>query len=79
MYYLFLPHRIEPLISEEFMHKRPVIIPYHRGGKRLYVVYKVRDYFLEYFVYNVSVMFFLVLISCQNRNLKKGWRRILRL
>ncbi|KAL0417935.1 UNVERIFIED_CONTAM: Phospholipase SGR2 [Sesamum radiatum] len=30
-------YRIEPLVSKEFVHKRPVIVPYHRGGKRLYV------------------------------------------
>ncbi|PIN14650.1 hypothetical protein CDL12_12716 [Handroanthus impetiginosus] len=30
-------YRIEPLICKECIHKRPVIIPYHRGGKRLYV------------------------------------------
>ncbi|KAH6812598.1 shoot gravitropism 2 [Perilla frutescens var. frutescens] len=33
-------YRIEPLTCEEFMNKPPVTIPYHRGGKRLYVVYK---------------------------------------
>ncbi|XP_042068147.1 phospholipase SGR2-like isoform X5 [Salvia splendens] len=33
-------YRIEPLVCEEIMHKPPVIIPYHRGGKRLYVVLK---------------------------------------
>ncbi|KAK4419768.1 Phospholipase SGR2 [Sesamum alatum] len=30
-------YRIEPLICKEFIHKSPAIIPYHRGGKRLYV------------------------------------------
>ncbi|KAL0460390.1 UNVERIFIED_CONTAM: Phospholipase SGR2 [Sesamum latifolium] len=30
-------YRIEPLVCKEFVHKRPVIVPYHRGGKRLYV------------------------------------------
>ncbi|KAL6499940.1 hypothetical protein OROGR_027850 [Orobanche gracilis] len=30
-------YRIEPLVCKEFIHKRPVIVPYHRGGKRLYV------------------------------------------
>ncbi|KAI3450171.1 hypothetical protein Pfo_006836 [Paulownia fortunei] len=33
-------YRIEPLICKEFMHKLPVTIPYHRGGKRLYVVFQ---------------------------------------
>lgn len=30
-------YRIEPLVCKEYVDKRPVIIPYHRGGKRLYV------------------------------------------
>ncbi|GFP98743.1 phospholipase sgr2 [Phtheirospermum japonicum] len=30
-------YRIEPLVCKEFIHERPVIVPYHRGGKRLYV------------------------------------------
>ncbi|CAA2985724.1 phospholipase SGR2 isoform X1 [Olea europaea subsp. europaea] len=45
MFNIFHPYdpvayRIEPLICKEFVHKRPVIIPYHRGGKRLYVGYQ---------------------------------------
>ncbi|PIA60315.1 hypothetical protein AQUCO_00300073v1 [Aquilegia coerulea] len=28
---------IEPLVCKEFVNKRPVIIPYHRGGKRLHI------------------------------------------
>lgn len=30
-------YRVEPLICEEYIRKRPVIIPYHRGGKRLHI------------------------------------------
>ncbi|KMZ67626.1 hypothetical protein ZOSMA_25G00110 [Zostera marina] len=30
-------YRIEPLICKEYMGKRPVLIPYHRGGKRLHI------------------------------------------
>lgn len=30
-------YRIEPLICKEHISKRPVIIPYHRGGKRLHI------------------------------------------
>ncbi|KAF3340766.1 Phospholipase SGR2 [Carex littledalei] len=30
-------YRIEPLVCEEYTNIRPVIIPYHRGGKRLHV------------------------------------------
>ncbi|KAL6499936.1 hypothetical protein OROGR_027846 [Orobanche gracilis] len=35
-------YRIEPLVCKEFIHKRPVIVPYHRGGKRLYVGFQWR-------------------------------------
>ncbi|WOL03623.1 phospholipase SGR2 [Canna indica] len=30
-------YRVEPLICKEFIKRRPVIIPYHRGGKRLHI------------------------------------------
>lgn len=30
-------YRIEPLICKEYISKRPVIIPYHKGGKRLHI------------------------------------------
>ncbi|KAK1262953.1 hypothetical protein QJS04_geneDACA018576 [Acorus gramineus] len=30
-------YRIEPLICKEYIGKRPIIIPYHRGGKRLHI------------------------------------------
>lgn len=30
-------YRLEPLICKEYVSKRPVIIPYHRGGKRLHI------------------------------------------
>ncbi|XP_047954529.1 phospholipase SGR2-like [Salvia hispanica] len=33
-------YRVEPLICKDYDNKRPVIIPYHRGGKRLYVGYQ---------------------------------------
>ncbi|KAL5550907.1 hypothetical protein UlMin_001083 [Ulmus minor] len=29
--------RLEPLVCKECINKRPVIIPYHKGGKRLYI------------------------------------------
>ncbi|XP_072999918.1 phospholipase SGR2-like isoform X1 [Typha latifolia] len=29
--------RIEPLVCKEYVSKHPVIIPYHRGGKRLHI------------------------------------------
>ncbi|KAK3120841.1 hypothetical protein QOZ80_8BG0642460 [Eleusine coracana subsp. coracana] len=30
-------YRIEPLVCEDYINKRPVIVPYHRGGKRIHV------------------------------------------
>ncbi|AQK51147.1 Phospholipase SGR2 [Zea mays] len=30
-------YRIEPLVCEDYLKKRPVIVPYHRGGKRIHV------------------------------------------
>lgn len=30
-------YRVEPLICKEYTSKRPVIIPYHKGGKRLHI------------------------------------------
>ncbi|KAJ0969391.1 hypothetical protein J5N97_022268 [Dioscorea zingiberensis] len=30
-------YRIEPLVCKEYISKRPVLIPYHRGGKRLHI------------------------------------------
>ncbi|KAJ3691677.1 hypothetical protein LUZ61_020841 [Rhynchospora tenuis] len=33
-------YRIEPLVCEEYINIRPVIVPYHRGGRRLHVGYQ---------------------------------------
>ncbi|KAJ0016775.1 hypothetical protein Pint_10601 [Pistacia integerrima] len=30
-------YRVEPLVCKEFLTVHPVIIPYHRGGKRLHI------------------------------------------
>ncbi|XP_062192123.1 phospholipase SGR2-like [Phragmites australis] len=30
-------YRVEPLVCEDYINKRPVIVPYHRGGKRIHV------------------------------------------
>ncbi|XP_015885497.1 phospholipase SGR2 isoform X2 [Ziziphus jujuba] len=30
-------YRIEPLVCKEYSSKRPVIVPYHKGGKRLHI------------------------------------------
>ena len=31
------PREIEPLVCEYYISKCPVIVPYHRGGKRIHV------------------------------------------
>lgn len=33
--------RIEPLVCKEYISKRPVIVPYHKGGRRLYIGFQV--------------------------------------
>ncbi|XXG39461.1 hypothetical protein AAC387_Pa01g0415 [Persea americana] len=30
-------YRVEPLVCKEYISKRPVIVPYHKGGKRLHI------------------------------------------
>ncbi|XP_052188278.1 phospholipase SGR2 isoform X2 [Diospyros lotus] len=30
-------YRVEPLVCKEYISRRPVIIPYHKGGKRLHI------------------------------------------
>ncbi|CAJ2655320.1 unnamed protein product [Trifolium pratense] len=42
MFNIFHPYdpvayRVEPLVCKEYFGKRPVLIPYHRGGKRLHI------------------------------------------
>ncbi|KAL1204964.1 Phospholipase SGR2 [Cardamine amara subsp. amara] len=42
MFNIFHPYdpvayRVEPLVCKEYLPNRPVIIPYHRGGKRLHI------------------------------------------
>ncbi|XP_038884944.1 phospholipase SGR2 isoform X1 [Benincasa hispida] len=33
-------YRVEPLVCKEYMLKRPVIIPFHRGGRRLHIGFR---------------------------------------
>ncbi|XP_048331493.1 phospholipase SGR2 isoform X3 [Ziziphus jujuba] len=35
-------YRIEPLVCKEYSSKRPVIVPYHKGGKRLHIGFQVK-------------------------------------
>ncbi|KAF7836388.1 phospholipase SGR2 isoform X1 [Senna tora] len=42
MFNIFHPYdpvayRVEPLVCKEYIGKRPVLIPYHRGGRRLHI------------------------------------------
>ncbi|KAG2315030.1 hypothetical protein Bca52824_018152 [Brassica carinata] len=42
MFNIFHPYdpvayRVEPLVCKEYLPRRPVIVPYHRGGKRLHI------------------------------------------
>lgn len=30
-------YRVEPLVCKEYVSKRPVVVPYHKGGKRLHI------------------------------------------
>jgi hypothetical protein len=39
----WLLYRIEPLVCEYYISKCPVIVPYHRGGKRIHVGVQVSD------------------------------------
>jgi hypothetical protein len=34
-------NRIEPLVCEDYIGNRPVLIPYHKGGKRLHIGFQV--------------------------------------
>uniref|UniRef100_A0A5B6YT24 Putative phospholipase SGR2 isoform X2 n=1 Tax=Davidia involucrata TaxID=16924 RepID=A0A5B6YT24_DAVIN len=65
-------YRIEPLICKEYISKHPVIIPYHRGGKRLHIGLKEfaegiasRSQAVKDQLHSVRVK---VLTLCQSRN-----------
>ncbi|KAL3616262.1 Phospholipase sgr2 [Castilleja foliolosa] len=65
-------YRIEPLVCKEFINERPIIVPYHRGGKRLYVGFQefkegvaARS---EAFKYNLSTVKVKVLTICESRH-----------
>ncbi|XAR57496.1 hypothetical protein NMG60_11025659 [Bertholletia excelsa] len=65
-------YRIEPLICKEYINKRPVIIPYHKGGKRLHIGFQefaedlaLRSQAIKDQLNSVRVK---VLTLCQSRN-----------
>ncbi|XP_024959386.1 phospholipase SGR2-like isoform X2 [Cynara cardunculus var. scolymus] len=77
MFNIFHPYdpvayRIEPLVCKEYIDKRPVIIPYHRGGKRLHVGYQefVEKVALrsQVVVDHMSLVKVKVLTVCQSRD-----------
>lgn len=39
-------YRVEPLVCKEYMLKRPVIIPFHRGGRRLHIGFRVNIFII---------------------------------
>ncbi|GLT32961.1 hypothetical protein SLA2020_075880 [Shorea laevis] len=65
-------YRVEPLVCKEYIEKRPVIIPYHKGGRRLHIGFQefsedlaarsqvIRDHF--------NSLRNKVLTACQSRN-----------
>lgn len=65
-------YRLEPLICKEYINKRPVIIPYHRGGKRLHIGLQEFAEDLatrsQAIMDNISYVQVKVLTLCQSRN-----------
>ncbi|XP_057975003.1 phospholipase SGR2 isoform X2 [Malania oleifera] len=64
-------YRIEPLVCKEYIGKRPVIIPYHKGGKRLHIGFQ--DFTEDLAARSQAIMDHLnsikVLTVCQTRNM----------
>lgn len=65
-------YRIEPLVCKEYLDKCPVIIPYHKGGKRLHIGFReftedlaARSQAISNHFNSVKVK---VLTACQPRN-----------
>ncbi|KAJ9676198.1 hypothetical protein PVL29_024946 [Vitis rotundifolia] len=65
-------YRIEPLICKEYIGTRPVIIPYHKGGKRLHI--GLQDFAEDLAARSQAIMDHLqsvrvkVLTVCQSKN-----------
>ncbi|XP_057457051.1 phospholipase SGR2 isoform X2 [Lotus japonicus] len=67
-------YRIEPLVCKEYISKRPVLIPYHRGGKRLHIGFQeftedlaVRTHAVKNYMKSARDK---VLTVCQSRNME---------
>ncbi|KAL6976553.1 hypothetical protein U1Q18_025344 [Sarracenia purpurea var. burkii] len=63
-------YRIEPLICKEYISQRPVIVPYHKGGKRLHI--GLQEFAEDLAFRSQAIMVQLnsvkVLTLCQSRN-----------
>ncbi|KAJ0024171.1 hypothetical protein Pint_07041 [Pistacia integerrima] len=73
MFNIFHPYdpvayRVEPLVCKEFLTVRPVIIPYHRGGKRLHIWVPDVAARSQAIVDQFNSVRAKVLIVCQSRN-----------
>lgn len=65
-------YRVEPLVCKEYTDKRPVIIPYHRGGKRLHIGFQEFTEDLaarsQAIMDNLNFVRVKVLTVCQSKN-----------
>ncbi|MED6167907.1 hypothetical protein PIB30_007222 [Stylosanthes scabra] len=78
MFNIFHPYdpvayRIEPLVCKEYVGKRPVLIPYHKGGRRLHIGFQeftedlaVRTQAVKNYLNSATVK---VLTVCQSTNI----------
>ncbi|XP_059449529.1 phospholipase SGR2 isoform X2 [Corylus avellana] len=70
-------YRIEPLVCEDYIGKRPVLIPYHKGGKRLHIGFQefTEDLAARSQAIMGHIHYAKVLTVCQSRstdNLEEG-------
>jgi hypothetical protein len=66
-------YRLEPLVCKDHVKKRPVIIPYHRGGKRLHVGFheftedlSLRSQAIKDHLHNAKVKVLTICVSKKN-------------
>ncbi|KAL5543212.1 hypothetical protein UlMin_010922 [Ulmus minor] len=66
-------YRIEPLVCKEYIGKRPAIVPYHKGGRRLHIGFQEFKEDLatrsQAMLDHLSSIRTTVLTVCQSRNL----------
>nr|XP_023882469.1 phospholipase SGR2 [Quercus suber]POF22783.1 phospholipase sgr2 [Quercus suber] len=68
-------YRIEPLVCKEYTNKRPVLIPYHKGGRRLHIGFQeftedlaTRSHAIMDHLHSIRVK---VLTVCQSRSMDR--------